>query len=208
MKRFLKTGLGLACVMFLLAPVLAGDKKTEAPGEADEMAAMMAEIMKYAMPGEHHEHLQPLAGRWKLSSKFRMAADAPWSLSSGESVMDWILGGRFLQQRVTTPPSEEMPVAFEGFGLLGYDNLAKEHFNLWTDNFQTGIMLFTGSCDASGRVLTFAGEFKDPKKGGGKTKERWVYRIINNDKFIFEMWGLGTDGKEYVHGEITYTRIQ
>ena len=207
MNRFVKTGLGLACVVVLLAPVLAGDRKTDAPREADKMAAMMAEIMKYAMPGVHHEHLQSLAGRWSLSSKFRMAADAPWNLSSGESAMEWILGGRFLQQRVTTPPSEEMPVAFEGFGLLGYDNLAQEHFNLWTDNFQTGIMLFTGSCDASGKVITFVGEFKDPKKDGEKTKERWVYRIINNDKFIFEMWGFGTDGNEYLHGEITYTRI-
>ncbi len=208
MKRLEKTVLVLECVIVLLAPVLAGNKKADAPREADEMAAMMAEVMKYAMPGVHHGHLQSLAGRWSLSSKFRMAADAPWSLSSGESVMEWILGGRFLQQSVTTPSSEAMPVAFEGFGLLGYDNLAKEHFNLWTDNFQTGIMLFTGSCDASGKVITFAGEFKDPKKGGEKTKERWVYRIINNDKFIFEMWGLGTDGKEYVHGEITYTRVR
>lgn len=205
MYRYGKIAVGLACACVCLVPVFAQDDRPEGD---DEMAAMMAEIMKYATPGEHHEHLKPLAGRWELATKFRMDADAPWDEGTGESVIEWILGGRFLQQKVMSPPTEEMPMPFEGFGLMGYDNLAKKHINLWTDNFLTGVMFFTGSCDASGKVVTLSGEFQDPKKSGEMTKERWVYRIINNNKFVFEMWQPGMDGRDFLHGEITYTRVQ
>ena len=43
-------------------------------------------------------------------------------------------------------------------------------------------------------------------KDGALSKERWVYRIINENKFVFEMWQPDEDGKEFLHGEITYTR--
>ncbi len=207
MNRFAKLGSSWAIVIMLAVPVLAQDKKPEGQQGDDEMAAMMGELMKYATPGEHHGHLNSLAGKWKMSSKFRMSPDVPWNESGGESVTEWILGGRFLQSRVKSPPSEAMPFPFEGFGLLGYDNLAKRYISVWADSFMTGVMVFTGSCDASGKVITLAGEFANPMKGGEMSKERWVYKIINDNKFIFELWQPGEDGKEFLHGEITYTRV-
>ena len=82
------------------------------------MAAMMEAMMKYGTPGEHHQHLKPLAGTWKFSSRFRQDPEKPWNESTGEAKFEWILGGRFLQQKITTPPSDAMPMTFEGFGLL------------------------------------------------------------------------------------------
>ena len=64
---------------------------------------------------------------------------------------------------------------FEGFALLGYDNLAKEYLSIWADSFMTGVMHFKGSCDASGKVITLAGEFNHPGKGGALARERWVF---------------------------------
>ena len=208
MKRFMQLVLGVACVLIWAAPIVAQDDKSPGGGEGDEMAAMMAEMMKYADPGENHEHLKSLAGTWNLSSKFRMAPDAPWDTSGGESVNEWILGGRFLQQKVKSPPSEKMLFAFEGFGLLGYDNFAKKYVSLWMDSFFTGVMHFQGFCDASGKVITFEGEIANPMKGGAMTKSRWVYKIINDNKFIFEMWEPDDAGKQYLHGEITYSRVK
>ena len=43
---------------------------------------------------------------------------------------------------------------------------------------------------------------------GGKSKERWVYKIAGDDKFVFEMWGHDEDGKEFLKGEITYNRVK
>ncbi len=208
MYRFAKLGSSWAFLLLLAVPVIAQDKKPEGQQGDDQMEAMMAEFMKFATPGEHHDHLKPLAGKWNFSSKFRMSPDAPWSESGGKSESAWILGGRFLQSKVKSPPSEAMPFPFEGFGLLGYDNIAKKYISVWTDCFLTGVMVFTGSCDASGKVITFAGEFANPMKGGAMSKERWVYKIINDNKFIFEMWSPGEDGKEFQHGEITYTRVK
>ena len=213
MRPFRKHGLalvGVVCVAVALqaedASVSGGAPKAESG--SGEMAAMMAEVMKYASPGEHHRHLDSLAGTWHFSSRFHMAPEALWSESSGECVNEWILGGRFLQQKVKSPPSEAMPVAFEGFGLLGYDNLAKKYINVWTDSFSTGVMLFDGSCDPSGRVITVAGEFESPVKIGTKMRARWVYKVINENKFVFEMWEPDSSGNEYLHGEITYTRVR
>ncbi len=172
------------------------------------MAALMATMMKYATPGEHHGHIKTLAGKWKFTSKFRQVPDAPWNESGGESTTEWILGGRFLTQRVKSPATEAFPMDFEGFALLGYDNLAKEYLSIWTDTFMTGVMHFKGSCDASGKVITLAGEFNHPAKGGALARERWVYRIINEDKFIFEMWQPDQSGNEFLHGEITYNRVK
>lgn len=208
MKRFAQLGLGIACVLVCALAVVAQDDKPASGEKGDHMAAMMAEMMKFANPGEHHEHLKPLAGTWTLSTKFRMGADAPWDISGGESVIEWILGGRFLQQKVKSPPSEAFPMPFEGFGLLGYDIFAKKYINVWMDTFSTGMMMVKGSCDASGKVITLEGEFANPMKDGAMTKSRWVYKIINNNKFIFEMWEPDDAGKEYLHGEITYTRVK
>ncbi|MCH8147983.1 MAG: DUF1579 domain-containing protein [Planctomycetes bacterium] len=208
MSRITKLASSWTLLLILAAPVLAQDKKPEGQPGDDEMAAMMDVFMKYATPGKHHDHLKTLAGKWKTSMRFRMSPDAPWNESTGECESEWILGGRFLQSKVKSPPSEAIPYPFEGFGLLGYDNLAKGYISVWTDTFLTGVMVFTGSCDASGKVITLAGEFADPRKGGAMSKERWVYRIINENKFIFEMWSPGEDGKEFRHGEITYTRVK
>jgi len=189
----------------VLAVSVWAQQKAESDDKADDA---MAELMKYAAPGEHHKHLSSLEGNWKMVTKFRMAPEAAWDESTGNSSIEWVLGGRFLQQKVTSPPSEAMPFPFEGLGLLGYDNFAGNYVNLWMDSFMTGIMLFKGTCDASGKNITLHGEFANPMKGGEIMKSRWVYHIINNDKFVFEMWEPDENGKEYLHGEITYSRVR
>lgn len=208
MKRFTLLVFGIVGAVLLVVPVVAQDDKPADGAQGDEMQAMMAEMMKVATPGKNHEHLKPLVGEWAMTTKFRMSPDAPWDVSSGESVIEWILGGRFLQQKVKSPATEAFPFPFEGFGLLGYDNFAKKYINLWMDTFATGVMFFKGTCDDSGKVITLTGEFPNPMKDGEITKSRWVYRIINNNKFIFEMWEQDDNKKEYLHGEITYARVK
>lgn len=183
------------------------DRPKGAPVD-DEMAAMMAEMMKYGTPGEYHHHLNPMAGRWKLASKFRMAPEAPWDESGGEADIDWILGGRFLQMKIKSPPSGGFPMEFEGFGLLGYDNLAKRYVTVWTDNFSTGLISLSGPCDGAGKVITLSGEFPNPAKHGAMTKARWVYKIMDENKFALEIWEPDAAGTEFLHGEITYSRVK
>lgn len=234
MQRFKTLGLGLGCALILAAPTMGQHEKPKAaPKGGDEakpaakpeakpqgkpegkpqdegdakMDQMMADMMKYATPGENHEHLKPLAGRWKLTTKFRMSPEGEWEDSVGDSTMEWILGGRFLQQKVKSPPCETMPMEFEGFGLLGYDNYGKKFVSMWADSMTTNIMMMTGSSDPSGKTITFTGEMDDCMTGK-KSKQRWVYKISGDDTFTFEMYGPDESGQEFLGGEITYNRVK
>ncbi|MDA2939123.1 DUF1579 domain-containing protein [Acidobacteria bacterium AH-259-A15] len=70
------------------------------------MKEMMAAYMKYAAPGQYHEYLKRLAAKWNLSGKFRMSPDAGWMESQSKAELNWILGGRFLQQKVSGEATE------------------------------------------------------------------------------------------------------
>lgn len=193
--------LGIGCA------VQAQETKTEAPSP-EEMQAMMAEMMQYATPGEHHKHIASLAGNWDFKMRFHMAPDAAWEENTGHAVHAWVLGGRFLQATIQSPPSASIPMEFEGLGLLGYDNFAQEYVQLWMDNFMTGVIMLKGSCSESGKQITFNGELTKPMGEGETIDVRWIYKIANHDEFTFEMWEPDANGEMYLHGEITYKRVQ
>lgn len=193
---------------FLLPSWGGAELSARAAGETEDHDAstkMFADLMKYATPGAHHEHLNPLAGQWNYTARFRNFEEAPWVASEGSGSLEWALDGRFLVQKVNTPATEAFPMDFEGFGLIGHDNFADEYWTVWTDNFFTGLMNFRGKCDESGKVITFQGEYRHPMWQGAPMKERWVIKIINNDEWVFEMHR-ATDEGTFLHGEIAYTR--
>ncbi len=169
-------------------------------GEMDEH---MAAWMKYAAPGEHHQHLKPLAGNWNLDVKYRHSPDEEWQTSNATSEVRWILGGRFLHEEVTG--EEFMGQIFQGVGIYGYDNYAKKYTSIWMDSMSTMTMASTGSCDASGKVLTYEGAYDDPFTGS-KKKIKSTTRIINENKHVMESVDHTADGKEFKNMEIVYTR--
>jgi len=209
MKSLSRLMIILLIAATLVLSIWAGKNVTaQAAGESDkpdDPGKMFADMIKYATPGEHHDHLKPLAGNWNYTTRFRNVEQAPWDESKGEGTLEWALGGRFLVQKVKSPATEAFPMDFEGFGLIGYDNFAGEYWTIWTDNFSTGVMHFRGTCDESGKVITMTGEYDHPMWQGATMKERWVIKVINNDKWIFEMYRDAGDD-EFKHGEITYTR--
>ncbi|MEE8169851.1 MAG: DUF1579 domain-containing protein [Phycisphaerae bacterium] len=193
------------CAAIAAVPLLADDKKPQQPG-GDAMKAMMEAWAKQAAPGEHHAHLKPLAGKWESVGKFRMAPEAPWQESNSTSTAEWILGGRFLSQKISGEAMEGMTYAFEGFGVLGYDNLKQKYVSIWMDNMATMIMSAEGTCDSSGRVITFeSAEFENPMTGQ-KESMKSIYRIESNSKYILEMYQPAPDGSEFMSMVIVSTR--
>ena len=168
---------------------------------------MMEMYVKLAQPGEHHEHLKPLAGKWKQSSKHRQTPETPWATSEGENTTEWILGGRFLAMQASGPAMMGAPYDFEGFGIIGYDNGAKQYTSLWMDNLGTMMLLSHGSCDGSGKVITFESTMKEPLSGMD-LKMRSVYKIESADKFIIEVYMAMPGGPEFLTMEITNTRMK
>ncbi|MEE9296210.1 MAG: DUF1579 domain-containing protein [Phycisphaerae bacterium] len=191
----------VAATAVIAAQVASQDKdKTGQPGEE-----MMQAWMKYAGPGKFHAHLQPLVGRWTQEVKMWMAPDAPPQIETGTSEYKWILGGRFLLQTVKGDSTEQGP-AFEGLGIIGYDNFKKKYTSMWADTMTTAIMTALGTCDDSGKVFTFIGRHDDVFSGKPDQTVKTITRIINNDSHVDEMYMTGPDGKEFKTLEVTYTR--
>ncbi|MDX1501272.1 MAG: DUF1579 domain-containing protein [Thermoanaerobaculia bacterium] len=177
------------CVLALAAAVPAqqGDEPQMTPEEIAEMNAWMA----LAEPGEHHEHLGWLAGRWKGDIQMWMAPGSEPMRDVGEAEARWALGGRFLAWRHT---GSFQGSPFEGLSFDGYNNGDERYETIWMDNFGTLILYYTGSCSDDGRVRTLNTSFRDVV-GGGEILYRALYTVEDEDHFTYESF-MRKDGEE------------
>ena len=115
------------------------------------MDEQMAAWMKYAQPGEGHRFLERLAGKWDARVKFWMQPGASPIESTGSTVNELMMGGRFLKSEYT---AEFMGSPFQGMALDGFDNQKQKYVGLWIDTMGTMMLVFEGSCDDDGKVRT------------------------------------------------------
>lgn len=163
----------------------------------------MASAQKISMPNENHQVLNALAGEWNQTTSMWMAPGAAPEVASGSMTAQWILGGRFLQQEFK---GEMMGQPFEGFGLLGYDNVKKEYTSVWVDNISTGIMTSTGQYDAGTKTLSESGLASCPMTGETNKQFRSEWKIVDADHLSYEMYTKGPDGVEFKTLTVSYTR--
>jgi hypothetical protein len=97
----------------------AEDKKADKPDEK----AIFEAMMKAGTPGDAHKKLDPTVGSWDLVVKMWMDPSKPADETKAASERKWILGGRFVEEKVT---GEFGGMKFEGGGVMGYDNLKKK----------------------------------------------------------------------------------
>jgi hypothetical protein len=97
-----------------------------------------------------------------------------------------------------------MDKPFEGLNVTGYDNLKKKYVSVWLDNHSTGFITMEGAYDEAAKTTTYVGEYDDPLTG--RAKMRNVLREITKDRYVFETYQVGPDGREQKNMEITYTR--
>jgi hypothetical protein len=185
-----------------------GEKPAAGQPTPEQMADLMKKMQEYATPGEHHKHLDAMAGNWDVLVRWWMSPDAPPTESKGTSEFKWIFDGRYLEQTADMPAQGPDQPAMKGLGMYGYDNAKKQYFNTWLDNMGTGIMIGWGTCEQGGKVINMAGEYADPMTNQPNRKFRTVTRFVDKDKFVYEMFSPGPDGKEFKMMEITYTRAK
>jgi hypothetical protein len=177
-------------------------KETEAAKMDGKKDAMMEAMMKMAMPGPMHDLMKPMAGTFKATTKTWMAPGEPM-VSEGTSENTWILGNRYLQ---TTFRGQMAGMPFEGFGLMGYDNMKKEFVSCWADNMGTGIAFSDGTADGSGKVLTMTSMMDDPVTGK-QVPVKMITKVTDENQYMMTMSSM-KDGKEHLDMEITYTRMK
>ena len=177
--------------------------KAEAAPEPDaQMKAMMEAFAKAAEPGEMHKFLASLAGTWAVESKAWMGPGEPHT-SKATEVATMIFGGRYLLEEFK---GEFAGTTFEGKGITGYDNTAKQFQSVWIDSMSTGVGVGTGSLDASGKVLTSTMSYTDPMTGKEK-RMKSVLRVVDEKTHTFETFEVGPDGKEFKSMEMTYRKV-
>jgi hypothetical protein len=167
----------------------------------DEKEAMEM-MMKYATPGEGHRKLDVLAGSWRTKNTMWTAPGASPSVTEGTSEHNWVLGGRFLEQKYR---GTFMNMPFEGLGFTGYDNYRKQYVATWMDTFGTMMIHTTGTFEASGKALNSTGKTDDFTTGKTSTfREKFTF--VSKDEVVMEMFGPDPAGKEFRMMEIRCTR--
>ncbi len=174
------------------------------PEMSPEDQAMMQKWMEFATPGEPHQNLARVTGKWTAVTKWWMKPGDPPTESNATSEAEMIMGGRYLVERVQ---GTMMGQPFSGMSITGYDNLNREYRNLWIDNMGTGFMLSTGKLAEDGKSVEMTGTTPDPMTGKDATY-REVEAWPDPDTRVFTMYGAGPDGAEMKTMEITYKRVK
>lgn len=199
MKKFQ----AIAALLAVLCLASAGWAEGEGEGEhADmDMDAMMAKWAETSSPGEAHKTFEYYVGDWTYVNVSRMMGQE--TTSEGTASYSLSLGGRYLHN-LTHGEMNGLP--FEAFAINGYDNVAGEHYNIWTDNMGTGTVTARGNMNEDGD-LVLTGSMADPMMGG-EQDFKYVSSVKSDDSFVFEMY-LGPKGGEMERVmEITYTRVK
>ena len=192
--------IGVGVLAVLLAG-WAGVARAQEPPQ--QMDPQMKEYMeKYAAPGEHHKHLEMLVGTWTAQTKFWPAPGAPATESTGRAEHKMILGGRYLQ---TTYEGDFGGMPFAGMGTVAYDRFLNRYIETWIDNFGTMVLVSDGACDGTGKLRTVTARFADPMTQKPTTM-RSVYRILDADHYVLEMYTQSGNDPEVKVMEIAHTR--
>jgi Protein of unknown function (DUF1579) len=190
----------LALLAALLVAATALAQRPKEPAVPAEQGAL---LKKLATPGEHHERLGALAGKWKLAVKWRNKPDDKWAESQGVAKYEWILSRRFLREDFQYDTGGE---SVEWLGIYGYDNFQKKYTAVWVDNGGTNTEFAAGEYDPQGKVFSYLGEQDDPPTGG-KRSFKWLITIAGQDQLRFDSFDQNPPGKYFKNTEIVATRM-
>jgi hypothetical protein len=190
----------LALVLLCSSAFAADDPKPKEMS-AQEKAGMEA-MMKAMTPGENHKMLDGMVGTFDAKMTMWMQPGVPPVVSTGKSESVWMLGNRYVQEKVD---STFMGMPFSGLGYTGYDNVRKQFWSTWVDNMGTGLMVSTGTMTDPGKAWKFTSTFPDPITGKDVTSEIRIM-VADHDHHTMEMWSPGPDGKMFKMMEIAYSR--
>ena len=204
----MKNAFILLCVIALATMFASNDasaqEKKKSKGKMPSEEEMMKRWMESMTPGDAHKMLEAFVGTWDVEAKVWMKGPkGEPSVSKGSAEYKMALGGRYLQQEFA---GEMMGQPMTGVGYTGYDNFKKKYVSFWIDNMGTAMSTMEGSMDKGGTTLTMWGKMDEPATGEKDKKVKYVTRIVDKDKHVFESYDVTTFGDKQPVMVITYTR--
>jgi hypothetical protein len=197
-------GMFIILAAILFSPSSFSQNNTSGGTPMPSEAEMMARWKDFMTPGDMHKKLAMFAGTWNVESKVWMKGlDGPPSVSKGTSKKSLVYDGRYLKEELN---GEMMEQPFLGTGYTAYDNMKKKFVATWIDNMGTAISTMEGTMDESGKVLTLTGKMDEPMTGEKDKEVKYVLRVIDKNKHIFESYDIAAYGADRPVMQITYTR--
>jgi len=169
---------------------------TQATEDDVDRADLMQKWTQFALPGEHHDRFEFLAGKWDSTYTIWMEGpDKPPVIGKTVVSSKLIFGGRFLETRMSGIThmefnGEKMEVPIEGIGYLGYDNFKQKYVHFWIDNGGTGIYYSEGTSDESGKVTTFFSTVDEWQTGERDKPYKMVQTLIDKDTIKMVLYDL------------------
>lgn len=119
--------MALVAVTAFAADTLVSARSQDAPAKGGDAGmgmdpAMMADMMKLAMPGKEHAELMKGAGQWENTMRMRMGPDAPWMDVKGTMKASSMLDRYLLQES----EFNFMGMPMKGVNIIGFDNSTGE----------------------------------------------------------------------------------
>jgi hypothetical protein len=174
------------------------DEKSKTAPSPEEIAKAMAEAAK---PGPEHAKLDRLAGKWTYTGKCWMMPDQPPMEMKGTVQRKWILGGKFLEERISGTGFGDGK--FESFGLFGYDKGTKKYTWTFACNMGTGASNGVGAEDAEGKLVYHATCFCPMEQKVITARDE--IRFEGKDKVVLESFKI-ENGKDVKMMEIVAVR--
>jgi hypothetical protein len=166
----------------------------------DDMKACVAA----GTPGKMQEVLVKGAGVWQGRTTMWMYPGAEPVKSECTSTVTAIMDGRYTRCEMAGDMPGMGP--FSGFGINGYDNVARKFVSTWIDNQSTGIMNGTGELSADGRTLSWTFTFNCPIAKRPAVM-RQVETITGPNTRTLEMFGTEPkSGKDFKMLSIEFTK--
>jgi hypothetical protein len=182
-----------AIVMLIAVSVMYGQDQAE----------MMRKWQESINPGPMHQMLAKMVGNWKTVMIMPNPMTGEEIKSEGSMTVEALLGGRYFK---STQSGNMMGMPFEGVGMDGYDNVAKEFVTIWMDNMGTGIMMMKGSFNETEKTFVYKGESLDPMSGKF-VKYRSVTKALDDDHINFDMY-TSQGGEETKAFTMKYERVK
>ena len=187
------------CALVAFPSMAAAQDATTPPSDLD--VAMQA-WERSAQPGPWHAFLAQRAGKWNVAGRIWNDPEGEPSLSSGESKLELVLGGRFLQERHKGRKGE---IEYTGLGLLGFDNADSTVTAVWYDDLGTRTSVLTGRAGSPGQPVELRGAMTDPASGR-RLALRVVLTWVGANEQRWDYYGAPEGFDEARLMELTYTR--
>lgn len=196
------TTLGLVTPGLVTPGFLATASAQDAPTTPSEQDLAMGAWDRVARPGPWHAFLAQRAGKWNVASRIWNDPEGEPSPASGESKLEMVMDGRFLQER---HKGRNGSAEYEGLGLLGFDNADSTLTAVWLDDQGTRTSVLSGRAGSPGQPVELRGHMTDPASGR-RLNLRVVLTWVGANEHRWDYYGAPEGFDEARMMELVYTR--